>query len=520
MSETSISIEIEGMTCASCVARVQRALVAVPGVTGAQVNLASESARITGTATATTLTAALDKAGYPARQSETRLAIADMTCASCVGRVERALRAVPGVSDAQVNLATESAVVRHTSGQGSGALIAAIAAAGYGAAVATPADEDHTTRKDREAATLARTTLFAAALAIPVFVLEMGGHMVPAFHHLIAQTIGMQTSWLIQFVLTTLVLVFPGRGFYAKGIPALLRAAPDMNSLVALGTGAAYAFSVVATFAPGLLPDASRAVYYEAAAVIVVLILLGRTLEARAKGRTGAAISRLVALRPSTARVERGGVVLDLPVDQIVVGDSVTLRPGERIAVDGTVASGQSYVDESMITGEPAPVAKTLGDIVTGGTVNGAGALRYTVSHVGADTALARIIAMVEAAQSARLPIQALVDRITLWFVPAVMGIAALAVLVWLVFGPDPVLAHALVAGVVGADHRLPLCDGSGDADLDHGRHRARGGSGGAVSQGRCVAGAAIGPRGGTGQDRHADRRSPRDDRFHRDGRV
>ena len=221
-----------------------------------------------------------------------------------------------------------------------------------------------------------------------------------------------------------------------------------MNSLVALGTTAAYGFSVVATFAPGLLPPGTAAVYYEAAAVIVVLILLGRTLEARAKGRTGAAIRRLVGLAPKFARVERGGDVVELPLDQIIATDLVHARPGERIAVDGVVISGASYVDESMITGEPAPVAKAAGALVTGGTVNGTGALVLRATHVGADTVLSQIIRMVEQAQSAKLPIQGLVNRITLWFVPAVMALAALTVAVWLAFGPSPTLAHALVAGV------------------------------------------------------------------------
>jgi Cu+-exporting ATPase len=445
-----LTLEVDGMACASCVGRVQKALAAVPGVTEAQVNLASESVRISGTAPLADIRAALDRAGYRARMVDTDLSIAEMTCASCVGRVEKALMAVPGVVSASVNLASESAVVRHAVGQGGVSdLVAAVARAGYAATPATATQsQDRSTRKDREATALARMAGIAGALTLPVFVLEMGGHLVPAFHHFIAGSIGVQTSWMIQFVLTTLVLIWPGRQFYARGVPALLRAAPDMNSLVALGTGAAYAYSVVALFFPLVLPEASRAVYFEAAAVIVTLILFGRMLEARAKGRTGAAIARLVALRPATARVERGNGVVDLPLDQITVGDRLILRPGERIAVDGTVASGQSFVDESMISGEPAPVSKTTGDRVVGGTVNGAGALVYSATHVGGDTVLARIIGMVETAQGARLPIQALVDRITMWFVPAVLALATLTVLVWLVFGPAPVLAHALVAGV------------------------------------------------------------------------
>jgi Cu+-exporting ATPase len=451
MSAQTITLSVEGMTCASCVGRVERALKAAPGVTGAEVNLATETARITtdGNAGAGDLAQVLDRAGYPARLADLDLQVQDMTCASCVGRVERALAAVPGVLSANVNLASETAHLRYYQGQVTPAdLIAVSVAAGYPAQIAARSDEDQGTRKDREAAKLARMTWLAATLTLPVFVAEMGGHLFPAIHMLIANTIGMQTSWVLQFVLTTIVLVWPGHGFFRRGYPALLRAAPDMNSLVALGTTAAYGFSVVATFAPGLLPAGTAAVYYEAAAVIVVLILLGRTLEARAKGRTGAAIRRLVGLAPKSARVERDGDVVELPLDQIIAADLVHTRPGERIAVDGVIVSGQSYVDESMITGEPVPVAKAAGALVTGGTMNGTGALVLRATHVGADTVLSQIIRMVEQAQSAKLPIQGLVDRITLWFVPAVMALAALTVALWLAFGPSPSLAYALVAGV------------------------------------------------------------------------
>jgi Cu+-exporting ATPase len=458
MSNTStitqpVTLAVTGMSCASCVGRVQRSLAAEPGVTSAEVNLATETARITGKVSPARLAQVLSEAGYPARDTVVYLAITDMTCASCVGRVERALLAVPGVTAASVNLATETAQVHIIdSAVTSVDLIAAVAAAGYPATVAGELQGHATTeraaRKDAEAQDLKRRMIIALALTLPVFVMEMGGHIFPTVHHAIANTIGMQTSWLIQFVLTTLVLVWPGRSFYAKGVPALLRAAPDMNSLVAMGTAAAWAYSTVATFAPGILPPEGRAVYFEAAAVIVVLILLGRTLEARAKGRTGAAIARLVGLRPKIAQVERNGQVISLDVAEVVVGDLVHVRPGERLAVDGTVTFGASWVDESMISGEPAPVEKQNGAGVTGGTVNGTGALVYRATHVGADTVLARIVGMVEDAQSARLPIQALVDRVTLWFVPAVIALAALTTLIWLIWGPEPTLAHALIAGV------------------------------------------------------------------------
>jgi Cu+-exporting ATPase len=221
-----------------------------------------------------------------------------------------------------------------------------------------------------------------------------------------------------------------------------------MNSLVVLGTTAAWGFSTVAVFAPGLLPPGTRAVYFEAAAVIVTLILLGRWLEARAKGQTGAAIRRLIGLRPATARVERGGDVVEVAIAEVRRGDIVQVRPGERIAVDGVVRDGTSWVDESMLTGEPLAVEKAKGATVVGGTVNGNGALRMRATAVGSDTMLARIVAMVQEAQGARLPVQDMVNRITAWFVPAVMGIALATVAGWLVFGPAPALPFALVAGV------------------------------------------------------------------------
>jgi P-type Cu+ transporter len=378
------------------------------------------------------------------------LAIDEMTCGSCVGRVERALAAVQGVGGVAVNLATQSATITYQAPQtGPDQLIAASVAAGYPARLAA-ADDTQTRAQDQADAAQAikRATLLALVLTLPVFVLEMGAHLIPAFHHLIANTIGMQTSWLVQFVLTSAVLFGPGRGFFAKGLPALVKGAPDMNTLVALGTGAAWSYSVAATFAPALIPADLRAVYYEAAAVIVVLILLGRWLEARAKGRTGAAISALLGLQPREARVLRDGALVVVDVDDLRIGDLITLRPGERVPVDGQITDGTSAVDESMVTGEPMPVVKSAGDPITGGTVNGAGSLQFAASRIGADTVLAQIIRMVEQAQTAKLPIQSLVDKITLWFVPIVLGLAVVTILVWLGLGGAAILPLALVAGV------------------------------------------------------------------------
>jgi len=450
---THLRLSVEGMSCASCVGRVERALEAVEGVSDVSVNLASETVQLTLAAPADPAAVArtLDEAGYPARRGEVRLTVASMSCASCVGRVDRALSAVPGVLSVNVNLASETATVEYLEGAVTVRdLVGAATDAGYPAEPTedTADAQDPTARKQTEARDMARQMALAAVLALPVFVLEMGAHMIPGMHDLIARTIGHQTSWLIQFVLTTLVLVGPGRMFYTKGFPALLRGAPDMNSLVAVGTSAAYLYSVVATFAPTLLPEQSRAVYFEAAAVIVVLILLGRALEARAKGRTGAAIRALVGLTPRTATVLRDDTPHEVPVGEIQTGDLLLVRPGERIAADGEVVEGSAHVDESMITGEPVPVLKSPGAPVTGGTVNGAGSLRFRATRVGADTTLSQIIRMVEQAQGAKLPIQGLVDRVTLWFVPAVMTVAALTLLVWLLVGPSPALTMALVAGV------------------------------------------------------------------------
>ena len=454
-SGSHLSLPVEGMTCASCVGRVERALNAVPGVHRAAVNLATERADITftGAADPQAVVRAIQSVGYAVREESTELAIEGMTCASCVGRVEKALAQVPGVRQATVNLATERARVVHLAGSVSTAdLEAAVERAGYKArrlSADTPdtADQENE-RRENEARGLRRSLLIAAVLSLPVFILEMGSHLIPAMHHWVTGVLGLQTSWYIQFVLASLVLFGPGLRFFHKGIPALLRGAPDMNSLVAVGTSAAYGYSVVATFLPHVLPQGPANVYFEAAAVIVTLILLGRSLEARAKGRTSQAIKRLVGLQARTARVERNGETLELALDQVTTGDVVLVRPGEKIAVDGEVVEGASYVDESMISGEPVPVQKGVGAEVIGGTINKTGAFSFRVTKIGANTVLAQIIRLVEQAQGSKLPIQALVDKVTMWFVPAVMAAATLTFLVWLVFGPAPALTFALVNAV------------------------------------------------------------------------
>ncbi len=446
-----ISLPIEGMTCASCVGRVEKALKAVPGVESATVNLATERAEVavSGPFDRRALVRGIEEAGYSVPPADSELAIEGMTCASCVGRVEKALKAVPGVVSATVNLATERAFVRGNAD--AALLVQAVEATGYGARPVDRSggdDEETAARREAETAALKRDLTIAALLTLPIFALEMGSHTVPAIHDLVMRTIGMQWNWYVQFALATLVLFAPGIRFYRKGFPALVRGAPDMNSLVAVGTMAAYAYSLVATFAPALLPAGTVNVYFEAAAVIVTLILLGRFLEARAKGRTSEAIKRLVGLQPRTARLRRDGRVQEVDINDVAPGDVIEVRPGERVPVDGEVIDGDSYVDESMITGEPIPVAKSAGSEVVGGTVNQNGAFAFRATAVGGATMLARIIRMVEEAQGSKLPIQAMVDKVTMWFVPAVMAVAASTFLVWLSFGPSPALTFALVNAV------------------------------------------------------------------------
>ena len=447
----AISLPIEGMTCASCVGRVEAALAKVEGVDTVSVNLATERAdiRLAGPVDRMALIQAVEKVGYEVPAGVTELAIEGMTCASCVGRVEKALKAIPSVTEATVNLATERATVRGLAAVED--LIAAVDKVGYEARLVdtgAQAEDEAAEKKDAERAELKRDLTLAGLLTLPVFVLEMGSHMIPGMHEWVMNTIGMQQNWYIQFVLTLLVLAIPGRRFYEKGFPALVRLGPDMNSLVAVGTMAAFGFSMVATFAPGLLPAGTVNVYYEAAAVIVTLILLGRFLEARAKGRTSEAIQRLVKLQAKEAHVLRDGRMVDIPINDVALGDIVEVRPGERVPVDGEITEGRSFVDESMITGEPIPVEKAAGSTVVGGTVNQKGALTLRATAVGGQTMLAQIIRMVEQAQGSKLPMQAVVDKVTLWFVPAVMLVALLTFLVWLVFGPSPALTFALVNAV------------------------------------------------------------------------
>ncbi|WOE29617.1 heavy metal translocating P-type ATPase [Acinetobacter towneri] len=445
------TLSIEGMTCASCVGRVEKALKKVDGVEKAEVNLATEKALIHASQPLdrALLIKAVQRAGFDvAAIQPIELSIDGMTCASCVARVEKALKKVSGVEQANVNLATERAWIQPNATVSSQDLIRAIQKAGYDAKLLQHDSNEQHDKKNLEQQQLKRDLVISLILALPVFILEMGSHMIPAFHMWVMHNIGQQQSWLIQFALTTLVLLLPGRRFYQKGIPALSRFAPDMNSLVAVGTLAAYSFSLVATFMPQLLPEGTVHVYYEAAAVIVSLILLGRYFEAKAKGRTSQAIQHLIGMQAKTARIHRDGQIIEVPVAEVSSNTIVEIRPGERIPVDGEVVEGHSYIDESMITGEPVPVAKQVGNQVVGGTINQNGTLNIRATAIGEASVLAQIIRMVEQAQGSKLPIQALVDKVTMWFVPAVMLLAALTFIVWFIFGPEPTLTFGLVNAV------------------------------------------------------------------------
>ena len=445
---TIVTLLIDGMTCASCVARIEKALRAVPGVTAAAVNLATERAEVhfSGPVNVDAVATAIRNAGYTPVIETIELSITGMTCASCVGRVERVLKKQPGVVAANVNLATERANVSYLAGSiAVDALEQVVARAGFGAHRLEETEQPAAHRHAAETKRLMQSLAIALALTLPLVIFSMGPEFLPGLKNFVDDKIGLQTLRIIECVLATLVLFGPGWRFFAKGVPALLHGGPDMNALVALGTFAAWSYSVVATFAPQLFPSGTAHVYFEAAGVIVTLILLGRVLEARAKGRAGAAIERLIGLTPETAQVMRNGTSVEVKLASIVPGDLVFIRPGERVPLDGQVVEGASFVDQSMLTGEPQPVRKSVGDEVVGGTINTSGSLTVKVTKIGADTVLARIIKMVEQAQGAKLPIQELADKVTAWFVPAVMGIAALTFLIWLVLGPQPAFTYALV---------------------------------------------------------------------------
>lgn len=439
-----LDLPVPGMNCAACAGRIERALSALPGISDLTVNPATRRARMQVEGTPLErITTALSDAGYPAQLTTTRLSIEGMSCASCQGRVQRGLEQLPQVASAQVNLATKQAQVTHAPNLGPQAVARIVTDLGY---PATVLDDGAKPDTPDEAASLRRDFLIALVLTLPLFVVEMGGHLFPFFHAWLHGLLPMRALWVGQMLLALAVLAGPGRRFFMTGLKALSRGAPEMNSLVALGSGAAFLFSSVVTLVPALVPAASRHVYFEAAAVIVTLILMGRWLEARAKGRAGAAIRQLMDLTPDTATLLRDGKQVTLPSDQVQTGDLLLLSPGQRVPLDGIITEGAGRIDESMLTGEPAPVAKSAGDPVTGGTMNGSAALTIRVTATGSDTVLSRIVSLVEQAQNARLPVQALVDKVTRVFVPCIIALSLLTLVLWLVFGPG--LAQAVVAAV------------------------------------------------------------------------
>lgn len=415
---------VSGMTCASCVGRVERGLLAVPGVSAATINLATETAEVsaTGTVPLQAIADAVRKAGYEVASRDVELAIEGMTCASCVARIERVLRKVPGVIEATVNLATERAAVRITAQATEADLVTAVSGAGYTAKatadVATTAEVGATGPAWRSQE--ARHLMIAAALSLPL-VLPMLGMLVGEHW--------MLPGW-VQFLLATPVQFWLGARFYNAGWRALKAGTGNMDLLVALGTSAGYGLSIYHLLT-GSGHHGPAPLYFEASAVIITLILMGKWLEARAKRQTTEAIRALQALRPATARIRRNGTELELPIARVVAGDIVIVRPGERIPVDGRVIEGRTHADESLITGESLPVAKGEGDRVTGGAVNGEGLFAIETTAVGAESALARIIRMVEDAQAKKAPIQRVVDRVSAAFVPVVIGLALLTLLGW-----------------------------------------------------------------------------------------
>ncbi len=374
--------------------------------------------------------------------------IEGMTCGSCVGRIEKAVGQVPGVRQVRVNLATGRASVEvGASGIEDGAVEDAVKAAGY-RAYPTGDEETPGEAEGGEARELLADLRVAVILTVPLVVMEMGGHLVPAFHATLHGWLGHQGLYGTLFALATLVLVGPGRRFFRTGVPRLLAGEPDMTSLVALGTGAAWAYSSAVVFLPDLVPAGADHVYFESSAVVVTLVLLGKVLEAATKGRASAAIRKLAELRPPTARRLGASGFEAVPLGDVQVGDLLQIRPGEPVPVDGAVVEGESRLDESMLTGEPAPRLRTLGDEVVGGTRNTTGTLVIRATRVGKETVLARILRSVTEAQAARLPVQEAVDRVTRIFVPAVLAVAALTFVAWMTFGPEPALPMAVATSV------------------------------------------------------------------------
>ena len=428
----TIAFGIAGMSCAGCASRAEKALRALPGLEGALVDFATERAIVDrGKVSPRDIKAAVVNAGFTAEQTEIDLDIGGMTCAGCASNVEKALMAVPSVVSAEVNLAMERAHVVWLGKEVSGAaLVDAVRAAGYRAEPrATDAElrrRQAAEQAEADARRLKHETLLvviSVALSAPLLAMMVLPPLGVAYH---------VPAW-VQLLLCLPVQFWIGGRFYVGAYRSLKAGSGNMDVLVALGTSAAFALSTWIVFKEGLATTSH--LYYEASAVVVTLVVVGKLIESRAKRGTTEAIRRLMALRPERARVERDGAVSEISVDAVRIDDLVIVRPGERIPVDGIVEAGASEADESLITGESVPVAKQTGDQVTGGAINGSGELRIRVGRVGEDTTLAKIVRLVENAQSGKAPVQRLVDRVSAIFVPVVVGIAALAFAGWLIAG-------------------------------------------------------------------------------------
>ncbi len=375
------------------------------------------------------------------------LPVTGMTCAACVMRVEKALKKVEGVENATVNLATERATVAY-SGANPTLLKRAVREAGYGILEIEEgqnrSDAEREAR-DKETQKLKRAVIFSAVLAVPLVLIAMLPMMwEPAMNTLMRVAPTNVWNW-VMLALATPVQFGPGLRFYKNGWKALRSLSPDMNSLVMIGTSAAYFYSLAVTFFPNIFPFQARHVYFEASAVVITLVLLGKYFEALAKGRTSEAMKKLLSLQAKTARVIKGKKELELPISEVLPEDIIAVRPGEKIPVDGVVISGNSYVDESMITGESIPVSKTEGHKVVGGTLNGNGAFTFRATAVGEGTVLSQIIKLVETAQGSKPAIQGLADKVVAVFTPIVLAIAALTAIIWLFFGGENAISFALV---------------------------------------------------------------------------
>jgi len=430
------NIQITGMTCTTCAATIQKGLAETPGVEGANVSFASEKAAIEYDPSQIDLAKIKDtisQLGYGAATKKSIFPVGGMTCASCVARVEEALSSVPGVVSANVNLASEKATVEYIEGTELAELKRAVEEAGYKLGSEAETLEDVTTAAQREIRTVRNRFILAAILGLSIMVLGWG----PSF----------AGKPYLLWALATPVQFWAGWRFYRGTWGALRHRTADMNTLIAVGTSAAYFYSLVAVLAPGLFAAGGLEphLYFDTSAMIIALILLGRFLEARARGQTSEAIKKLIGMQPKTALVIRDSKELEIPIEDVQVGDLVLVRPGERVPVDGIVRQGYSSIDESMITGESIPVEKKAGDKVIGATINKTGSFQFEATEVGKDTTLAQIIRLVEEAQGSKAPVQRLADVIASYFVPTVIGIAIITFIIWYFVGPAPALTFAFL---------------------------------------------------------------------------